>query len=256
MTTTSRILSVTTAAVAAGCISAFAGMQPPLTRSDSASGSASAISGEGAYVRLDTGVSFISGANVRLNLPQGEGLNGRVKFKPGLVYGGAVGYRLDQVAFELELDNTHNKFKSGPGDGPWSDSLRQTTLLGSLIWSPTYEGVTFWLGSGFGAQFQSANLAESSTPYTAVTGGSLASGFSRNSNTAFIGQIKAGFSVPIDDRWSFDAGYKLRFVDKSELGRGSVSFIPTTGATQDSSAKLILDSHLNHLINAGFTYRF
>jgi hypothetical protein len=255
MTTTSRILSLTTAAVALGYFSAFAGVQQPATRADSSS-AASATSGEGPYVRLDAGISFISGADVKLDLNLGEGISGRVKFKPGFAYGGAVGYRMDQVAFEVELDNTHNKFKSGPGDGPWTDSFRQTTLLGSVIWAPTYEGVTFWLGGGLGAQFQSTNFADSATPYTAITGGSLASSFSKKSDTAFVGQIKAGVSVPLDDRWSFDAGYKLRFVGESELGQGNISFIPTAGATQDYSAQLKLDSHLSHMLSAGFTYRF
>jgi hypothetical protein len=256
MTKTSRILSFTTAAVAAGCISAFAGVHPPATRSDSTSGNASATSGEGPYIRLDAGVSFISGADVNLDLPLGEGIGGRVKFKPGFAFGGAMGYRIEQLAFEVELDSTHNKFKSGPGDGPWTDSFRQTTLLGNVIWAPTYEGMTFWLGGGLGAQFQNTNFAESSTPYTAITGGSLASSFSKKSDTAFIGQIKAGVSVPLDDRWTFDAGYKLRFVGSSELGQGNISFVPTSGTAQDYTAKLKLESHLNHLLSAGFTYRF
>jgi hypothetical protein len=256
MTTTSRILSLTTAAVAAGCITALAGVQSPATRTDSTYGAASSTSGEGPYVRVDAGVSFISGANVKLDLPLGEGLDGRVKFKPGFAFGGALGYRVEQVAFEVELDTTHNKFKSGPGDGPWTDSFRQTTLMGNVVWAPTYEGVTFWLGGGLGAQFQNTNFADSSTPYTAVTGGSLASSFSKSSDTAFVGQIKAGVSVPLDDRWSFDAGYKLRFVGESDLGQGSISFIPTLQPAQDYSAKLKLESHLSHLLSAGFTYRF
>jgi hypothetical protein len=256
MTTTSRIFSITSAIVAAGCINAFAGVQQPSAQSDSAAGSASANSGEGPYVRLDTGISFISGADVKLNLPLGAGATGDVKFKPGWTYGGAVGYRMDQVAVEVELDNTHNKFKSGPGGGPWTDSFRQTTLLGNLTWLPTYEGINFWLGAGLGAQFQSTNFAEGSTPYSAITGGSVSSSFSKKSATTLVGQIKAGVSVPLDNNWSFDAGYKLRIVGESELGRGNLSFIPTTGPTEDYSAKLILKSHLSHLLSAGFTYRF
>ena len=256
MTTTSRILSLTTAAAAVGCLTAFAGVQQPSLRSDGSSGAASATTGEGPYVRLDAGVSFISNADVKLDLPLGEGLSGQVKFKPGFAYGGAFGYRIEQLAFEVELDNTHNKFKSGPGDGPWTDSFRQTTLMGNVIWAPTYEGVTLWIGGGLGAQFQSTNISDSSSPYTAITGGSLASNFSKKSDTAFIGQIKAGVSVPIDNNWSFDAGYKLRFVGNSELGQGNISFIPTAGATENYSAKLKLESHLSHILSAGFTYRF
>jgi opacity protein-like surface antigen len=254
MTTTSRILSLTTAAAAIGCLTAFAGVQQPSTRTDSTV--ASATTNEGPYVRLDAGVSFISGADIRLDLPLGEGFNGKVKFKPGFAFGGALGYRVEEVAFEVELDTTHNKFKSGPGDGPWSDSFRQTTLMGNVIWAPTYEGVTLWIGGGLGAQFQNTNISDSSSPYSAITGGSLASSFSKNSDTAFVGQVKAGVSVPLDDRWSFDAGYKLRFVGGSDLGQGNISFIPTVGATENYSAKLKLDSHLSHLLTAGFTYRF
>jgi len=254
MTTTSRILSLTTAAAAIGCLTAFAGVQQSSTRTDSTV--ASATTNEGPYVRLDAGVSFISGADIRLDLPLGEGFNGKVKFKPGFAFGGALGYRVEEVAFEVELDTTHNKFKSGPGDGPWSDSFRQTTLMGNIIWAPTYEGVTLWIGGGLGAQFQNTNFSDSSSPYAAITGGSLASSFSKSSDTVFVGQIKAGVSVPLDDRWSFDAGYKLRFVGDSELGQSNISFIPTVGATENYSAKLKLESHMSHLVTAGFTYRF
>ncbi len=256
MTTTSRILSITSAAAAVSCITALAGVNQPSMRPDATSGAASATTGEGPYVRIDAGVSFISNADVKLDLPLGQGISGKVKFKPGFVYGGAFGYRVEEVAFEIELDNTHNKFKSGPGDGPWTDSFRQTTLLGNVIWAPTYEGVTLWIGAGLGAQFQQTNASDSSSPYAAITGGSLASSFSKKSDTAFVGQIKAGVSVPLDDRWSFDAGYKLRFVGSSELGKSDISFIPTTGPTETYSAQLKLDSHLSHILSAGFTYRF
>jgi opacity protein-like surface antigen len=256
MTSTSRILSLTTAAAAVGCITAFAGVQQPSMRSDTTSGAATTTTGEGPYIRIDAGVSFISNADVKLDLPLGAGLSGKVKFKPGFAYGGAVGYRVEEVAFEIELDNTHNKFKSGPGDGPWTDSFRQTTLMGNVIWAPTYEGVTLWIGAGLGAQFQDTNISDSSSPSSAVTGGSLASNFSKKSDTAFIGQIKAGVSVPLDDRWSFDAGYKLRFVGTSDLGQSDISFIPTAGPTENYSAKLKLESHLSHILSAGFTYRF
>jgi len=255
MTTTSRILSLSTAAAAVGCITAFAGVQQPSMRSESTTAT-SATSSEGPYVRLDAGVSFISGADAKLDLPLGLGFNGKVKFKPGFAYGGAFGYRVEEVAFEVELDNTHNKFKSGPGGGPWTDSFRQTTLLGNVIWTPAYEGVNFWLGGGLGAQFQSTNTSDSSSPLTAITGGSYTSSYSKKSDTTFVGQIKAGVSVPLDERWSFDAGYKLRFVSESDLGQTNISFIPTVGATQNYSAKLKLDSHLSHLVSAGFTYRF
>ncbi len=256
MTKHSRILSLSTAAAALGCLTSFAGVSQPSSPSASSAAPASATTGDGPYIRLDAGISFLSGAKANLDLPFGEGVSGKLKFKPGFVYGGALGYRMKEVAFEVELDSTHNKFKTGPGDGPWTDSFRQTTLLGNVIWSPTYEGINFWLGAGLGAQFQGNSLNDSSTPYAAVTGGSLASNFSNKSDTALVGQIKAGVSVPLDDNWSFDAGYKLRFVGDSELGQGSVSFLPTGGSAENYSAKLKLDSHLNHLLNAGFTYRF
>lgn len=256
MTYTSRNLTLTAAATALSCISAFAGGQQPSSRATSSPATASTTTGEGAYVRMDAGVSFISGAEIKLNLPLGEGVNGKVKFKPGFVYGGALGYRIEEVALELELDNTHNRFKSGPGDGPWTDSFRQTTLLGNVVWAPTYEGVTLWVSSGIGAQFQDMNISDSNSPYAPVTGGSLASSFSKKSDTAIVGQIKAGVSIPLDDRWSFDAGYKLRIVGSSVLGQSTLSFIPTGGTAENYSAKFRLESHLNHLVNAGFTYKF
>ncbi len=256
MNTTSRILSLTTAATALGCLTAFAGVAQPSMRSEGTTGAASATGGEGPYVKLDAGVSFISNAEVKLNLPYGEGLNGKVKFKPGFVYGGAFGYRIEQVALEVELDNTHNKFKSGPGDGPWTDSLRQTTLLGNLIWAPTYEGVTLWLGGGLGAQFQSSNAGGLSSPATVIPEGTLSSTFYKKNDTTFVGQIKAGVSIPLDNQWSFDAGYKIRYVGTAELGHTDLSLVPTTGATQNYSAKVKLESHLSHLLSAGFTYRF
>jgi hypothetical protein len=256
MTTTSRILSLTTAAAAFGCFTAFAGVAQPSMRSEATSGAPYATGSEGPYVKLDAGISFISNAEVKLNLPYGQGLNGKVKFKPGFVYGGAFGYRIDQAALEVELDNTHNKFKSGPGDGPWTDSLRQTTLLGNLIWAPNYEGVTLWLGGGLGAQFQSSNARDSSSPATVIPEGTLSSTFYKKNDTAFVGQIKAGVSIPLDDQWSFDAGYKIRFVSTALLGHTELSLVPTTGATQNYSAKVKLESHLNHVLAAGFTYRF
>lgn len=256
MIITSRVLSLSTAAAAFGCLTAFAGAGQPSMRSEAATGAPSATAAEGPYVRLDAGVNFISGADVKLNLPFGEGLSGKVKFKPGFAYGGAAGYRIDELALEVEVDNVHNKFKSGPGDGPWTDSFRQTSLLGNIIWAPTFEGVNFWLGGGLGAQFQSNDASSAASPSTTVTGGSVSTRFLKKSDAAFIGQIKAGVSVPIDERWSFDAGYKLRFVDNSELGRTELSFVPTTGATEIYSGKFKLQSHLSHLLSAGFTYRF
>ena len=211
---------------------------------------------EGPYIRIDAGASFISGADAKLDLPLGQGVTQKAKFKTGFVYGGAVGYNFGEVALEAELDNTHNQTD---GIQNLSLSFRQTSLLGNVVWMPKYEGITFLLGGGLGAQFQDSNFGgfSSTASNVIVAGDTFSYNYSKKSDTAFIGQIKAGVSIPIDERWSFDAAYKLRFVEETDLADGSATYKATALATATSySSKLTLDSHLSHLLTAGFSYKF
>ena len=211
---------------------------------------------EGPYVRLDAGASFISGADAHLDLPLGQSVSGKAKFKTGFVYGGALGYNFGEIAVEAELDNTHNQSNDFSNI---SLSFRQTTLLGNVVWMPKYDGVTFLLGGGLGAQFQDSNFTGLSSTATnvIVAGDTFTYNYSKKSDTAFLGQVKAGVSVPLDDRWSFDAAYKLRFVAESDLADGSATYkAAPAAATTAYSSKLTLDSHLSHLLTAGFSYKF
>ncbi len=211
---------------------------------------------EGPYVRIDAGASFISGADVNLDLPLGQSVKQKVKFKTGFVYGGAVGYNFGEIALEAELDNTHNKTEDVQN---LSCSFRQTSLLGNVVWMPKYEGMTLLLGGGLGAQFQDSNFSgfSSSANNVIVAGDTFTYNYGKKSDTAFIGQIKAGISIPIDEHWSFDAAYKLRFVEGTDLAEGSATYKATAlAATTAYSSKLTLDSHLSHLLTAGFSYKF
>jgi opacity protein-like surface antigen len=226
----------------------------------------------GPYIRLDNGVNSISGADLRLQSNTVTLLNlfgysakdsQKLKFKEGYIFGGAVGYRFNEsFSAEIELDHAENKVdtiggysvqKSAVGDflGQSSITFKQTNLLVSGIYSPKLsETVTLNLGAGFGAQFSSANLAEG--PDTVTLGGvAYTLSGKRKSDAAFLAQLKTGVSVALAKNFTFDAGYKLRFVGSTDIYEASIRSTPLNG-----SEKFTVDSHLNHVFSAGFTYSF
>lgn len=187
----------------------------------------------------------------------------KVKFNESYFYGGAVGYRFgDSFSAEIELDHAKNKVESIGGysvpDTAVADfleqssvTLKQTNLLISGIYNHKLNDfVTLSLGAGLGAQFASANLSEGSVSDVA---GGVTYTFSgkRKSDTALLAQLKTGVSLALAKNFTFDAGYKLRFVGTSNIYEASVRSTSING-----SEKFSVDSRLNHVFSAGFTYAF
>jgi len=215
----------------------------------------------GPYIRLDNGVNLISGASLKLGSVSAAALGAasseKIKFKPGYVFGGALGYRFSEAfAAEIELDHAQNKVDTIGGVGAstfFSESLnfKQTSLLASGVYNHKLsESVTLNLGAGAGAQFCSTKIEEGSA--TETYGGVVytVSG-KRKSDAAFVAQLKTGVSIALAKNLTFDAGYKLRFVSSSDIYELSLS-----SATINGSEKFTVDSRLNHVLSAGLTYSF
>jgi len=200
----------------------------------------------GPYIRLENGVNSISGADLKIS---GLGASAELKFKPAYIFGGAVGYRVNEAfATELELDYSQSKVKSLAGYDIQDAGIKfkQTSLIvGGIYNHKLSESVALNLGVGAGAQFSSTNIGDGSATlgvYT-VTG-------KAKSDAAFLAQLKTGASVALSKNVSFDVGYKLRFVGSSDVVDGSI-----TGPLSGSGTASV-DSRLNHVFSAGFTYSF
>ncbi len=215
----------------------------------------------GPYIRLDNGVNSISGANLKLGpvsaYSVGASNSEKIKFKPGYVFGGAVGYRFSEAfAAEIELDRAQNSVDTIGGVGvqtvlDQSVKFKQTSLLASGVYNHKLsESVTLNLGAGAGAQFCSANIEEGS--FTQTYGGVAYTVYGkRKSDAAFVAQLKTGVSIGLAKNVTFDAGYKLRFVSSSDIYELGLS-----SATINGSEKFAVDSRLNHVFSAGFTVSF
>lgn len=218
----------------------------------------------GPYIRLDNGVSSISGANFKIGPTSAAVLSAisgsnvptsaKIKFDPAYVFGGAVGYRFSEsLAAEIELDHAQNEVDTLAGI-PVSQTVldqnitfKQTSLLASGIYThKVNESIALSLGAGLGAQFCSANIEEGSATNAGVT----VSG-KQTSSAAFVAQLKTGVSIALAKNFTFDAGYKLRFVSSSDIYEASVA-----SPTLNGSEKWSVDSRLNHVFSAGFTYSF
>jgi hypothetical protein len=222
----------------------------------------------GPYIRLDNGVSSISGA--KLNTVGDPDIAGaldtdlgsrKTKFRSGYIFGGAVGYRFNEsLSAEIELDHAENRLDSVDGAKVnTSIRLKQTSLLASGIYHiKLAEAVTLNLGAGAGAQFCRNNIASEADSGSDVYRGvpfTYSYSGSRTSDTSFIAQLKTGVSVALAKGLTFDAGYKLRFVGSSDLY--DVNYTVTAlGTTRNGSFRSSLDSRLNHVFSAGFTYSF
>ena len=203
----------------------------------------------GPYIRLENGVNSISGADLRLQsttvtvlirLGYDENDSQKLKFNEGYIFGGAVGYSFgESFSTEIELDHAENKVdtiggysvqNSAVGDflGQSSVTFKQTNLLVSGIYSPTEGSQTSTVGG---------------VAYTL-------SGKSK-SDAAFLAQLKTGVSIALAKNFTFDAGYKLRFVGSTDVYEATLRSTPLSG-----SERFTVDSHLNHVFSAGFTYSF
>jgi opacity protein-like surface antigen len=200
----------------------------------------------GPYIRLENGINSISGANLKVS---GLGGSADLTFKPAYIFGGAAGYRFTEAfAAELELDYSQSKVKSLAGiDVQAADvKFKQTSLiLGGVYNHKLNESVTLNLGAGAGAQFSSTNLEDGSATLGAYTVTGKA-----KSDAAFLAQLKTGASFALSKNISFDLGYKLRFVGSSDVVEGSITG-PLSGTGTAS-----VDSRLNHVFSAGFTFSF
>ncbi len=215
---------------------------------------------EGFYLRLENGVSTISGADVKINGLIYPG-NHKLKVDSGYVYGGAVGYNFNtSLSGEVELDNTSNKVNTLDGVSPSNSQLgsvlgsnitiKQTNLLASGVFHyPLAPNTLFNLALGVGAQFTSTNLPGGTSTLLIPNIGILNVTGTPKSDVAFVAQLKTGISIALNDSLSFDAGYKLRVVGSSE-------FYSATEPEYTAPETASLSSRLNHLITAGLTYRF
>ena len=215
----------------------------------------------GPYIRLDNGVSSISGASLNLGpvsaAAVGSASSEKIKFKSGYTFGGAIGYRFSEsFAAEIELDHAQNKVETIGGVGvqqlpDQGVTFKQTSLIAGGVYSHKLsESVTLSLGAGAGAHFGSANIEEGS--FTQTYGGvAYTVSGKQKSDAAFVAQLKTGVSVALAKNFTFDAGYKLRFVSSSEIYEVSLA-----SPTINGSEKFTVDSRLNHVFSAGFTYSF
>lgn len=226
----------------------------------------------GPYIRLENGINSVSGANLNLGSTTVGVLNllgydakgsTKLRLKESYIFGGALGYRFNEsLALEIELDHAQNKVDTIDGYavgntaiadflGQTSITLKQTNLLLSGVYSyKLNETLTLNLGAGAGVQFTSSNLAEGSLSDTVGVVAYTVTG-KRNTDATMVAQLKTGVSVALAKGLTFDAGYKLRFVGSSDLYDASVSSVPTKG-----SERFSVDSRLNHVFTAGFTYAF
>ena len=227
----------------------------------------------GPYIRLDNGVSSISGADLKLrgsdsNVTEALDLgtdSAKLKFKSGYVFGGAVGYRFNEsFAAEIELDHATNKLDT-VGNSTAQDAFdqsvtfRQTSLLAGAVYSvKLVDPVTLNLGVAVGAQFCSNNLNSASQTETGTVSGVAYTGTvsgNRKSDTSFVAQLKTGVSFALAKGLTFDAGYKLRFLSSSDVY--DINYSATGGGnTYAGTYKMSVESRLNHVFTAGFTYAF
>ncbi len=137
--------------------------------------------------------------------------------------------------------------------------LKQTSLLASGIYHiKLAEAVTLNLGAGAGAQFcrnNIANDADSGPGFYQGVPFTYSVSRNRTSDTSFVAQLKTGVSVALAKGLTFDAGYKLRFVSSSDLFDYNYA-VTALGTTVNGSFRSSLDSRLNHVFSAGFTYSF
>jgi len=181
----------------------------------------------GPYIRLENGVQSISGAKYKV----GGVEIGKVKFDESYIYGGALGYSFGAFATELEIDNTKSKIKSLNGYSVSDFKLNQTTFLVNGVYKiDLSEAAALKVSGGLG--FQVTDFTAPALPQT-----------SYKTDTAFAAQVSPSVSFNLTKNCSLNAGYKLRFVDESQLGS---SF----------GAPVNLTSHWGHVFTVGVGFSF
>lgn len=211
--------------------------------------SATALKAEdtGFYLRLDNGVSSLSGANAKI---KGVG-EAKAKFDPGYVIGGAIGYDFNPIALELQYDYTNNELSDLSGV-----ELKQNTFLANAIYSVKFDEV--WsakLGAGLGFQSQNNTLPSGTVTNYSLYGFTVNGAGSNKSDTAFAAQLKSSVSAKLAQNLSLEAGYSLRYVGESDVytAGGSVS---NGAVTVAGTGTLNLTSHWAHLFTVGLSYKF
>jgi len=181
----------------------------------------------GPYIRLENGFQSISGAKYKV----GGVEIGKVKFDESYIYGGALGYSFGAFATELEIDNTNSKIKALNGVSVTDTKLNQTTfLLNGVYKIDLSEAAAVKLSGGLGLQ-----VTDFSAPSVA--------GASYKTDSAFAAQLSPSVSFNLTKNCSLSAGYKLRFVDESQMG----SFV---------ALPVNLTSHWDHVFTVGVGFSF
>jgi opacity protein-like surface antigen len=200
----------------------------------------------GFYLRIDNGVSSISGAKLKV-----EGISEKVKFDYDYVVGGAVGYDFDPIALELQYDYTSNSVKDLS-----QINLKQNTVLANVVYSTKIdETFTTKFGAGLGFQSQSNNLPSATFTNYRVDNLTLNGSLSNKSDTSLAAQLMGSVSAELAPRLSLEAGYKFRYVGESDIysARGSI----TSGASTITGNETVkLSSHWAHLFTLGLSYKF
>jgi hypothetical protein len=247
----------------------------------------SQASTDGLYVKLDSGVNFISSTKIKTGqftsiALKNQGANGdQAKFEAGSVSGGVVGYKMGQVGFEAEFNYSENQVKSAFGSsknlsGENLGRFNQKSILANVVYSPDLDGpIAVSVGAGVGVVFSNSNLREGSYTYNTVPGGPndyFGNAFvapvdadqvkikgSKKSDVAFAAQIKTDVSFRLAENFTFDVAYKLRYVGSQDLYKNDIEYISdntTPGPAVYSSEKYKLSSQINQMVTGGFTYKF
>jgi opacity protein-like surface antigen len=183
----------------------------------------------GVYTKLDAGVSFVSGMDLRIPALPALGSNS-VKFKTGFATNGVVGLNLhEHFALELEGGYATNNVKSVGGDSVSGIDVSTWSGFGNLVLRTNLgEAASIFVGGGPG--FVHGRI----DGLAAESGGLLSDG----TDTIFAGQAKAGLSVKVAEQISVDLTYRARFIGGFDVG-------PTRAS-----------SSVNHQITAGISIGF
>lgn len=208
-------------------------------------------SDQGAYAKLEPGVSFISGSKLKVsgsvNDPAGDlglgalNLSGNapanLKYNAGYGINGTVGYRFnDAIALELETGYQTNALDSIAGIGVTGVDLRQWSGFGNVVLSTKFgPSISGSVGGGYGFVNVNADLDVASY-----------------SDTVFAGQLKAGLAFEVAEAVSFVLGYRAQFVRSADLIQAT-AVLPSGGSI---SGRISTDSFVNHQITAGISIGF
>ncbi len=234
----------------------------------------SQASTDGFYVKLDSGVNFISSTKIKTGqftsiALKNQGAKGdQAKFEAGPVSGGVVGYKMGQVGFEAEFNYSENQVKSAFGSsknlsGENLGRFNQKSILANVVYTPDFDGpIAVSVGAGVGVVFADSNLREGSYTYDLNGVDPIVDPVnikgSKKSDVAFAAQIKTDVSFRLAANFTFDVAYKLRYVGSQDVYKVDVDVTDNTNTlpTFYSSEKYKLSSQINQMVTGGFTYKF